>query len=200
MFRYVMLACGLWITLAGIGVQAQEDGHPLEAAELIHVLDVSQTIDAATATLDWAYADTLGFVVHLTIADLPPDLQQSLFQTVTVSAKLRDTAGYEFSFQGGGFGPPDGAGKLAGTISYYPQAVRQDVNTGEWQVENDYFRNRYETLPNELALQFELSLVDPNSQYAPVPDATGQTPPTTDPASEPVGPFLFAFSIPLPAP
>ena len=173
---------------------AQDGTHPLVEARLATPLNLSQTIDPVTATLDWAYADTQGFTLQVTVTGLTPDLQQALTGALTSTAKLRDTMGNEFSFQGGAVGQPDSEGTMVNVFTYYNQAVRQNGET--WEIDNDYFNSQYETLPTSLDLQFELSFVDPNTLYAPEEGA----PPTATPAVDPVGPFVFDFTVPLPAP
>jgi hypothetical protein len=102
--------------------------------------------------------------------------------------------GNEFSFQGGAVGQPDSGGRMVSVFTYYNQAVRQNGDT--WEIDNDYFNNQYETLPETLDLQFELNFVDPNTLYAPEQGAS----PTATPAIVPIGPFMFDFTVPLPAP
>lgn len=176
------------------GLYAQDGSHPLVEAGLATPLNLSQTIEPVTATLDWAYADTQGFTLQVTVSGLTPELQQAVNDSLTSVAKLRDTLGNEFSFQGGAVDQPNSEGRMVSVFTYYNQAVRQNGET--WEIDNDYFTNQYETLPASLPLQFELSFVDPNLLYAPVTGAA----PTPTPAIAQVGPFVFDFTVPLPAP
>lgn len=173
---------------------AQNGTHPLVEAGLATPLNLSQTIDPVTATLDWAYADTQGFTLQVTVTGLTPELQQALTGALTSTARLRDTMGNEFTFQGGAVGQPDSEGTMVNVFTYYSQAVRQ--NGEMWEIDTDYFNNQYETLPSSLDLQLELNFVDPNTLYAPEEGAS----PTATPAVDPIGPFLFDFTVPLPAP
>ena len=68
---------------------AQENEHPLVTMGLIHEVKLSQTIDDVTVTLDWVYADTLGFVLQTTLAGLPPEVKLAF---EAVSDQLRAVA------------------------------------------------------------------------------------------------------------
>lgn len=122
-----------------------------------------------------------------------------MFGPVISNTKLRDTAGNEFSVGGSQINPPDEeSGAISTIINYYPQAILRDSQTDEVIVDNDYFRNQYDTLPTEIALQLELNIADPATFYGSLPAGNGQD--TPEPAFEPMGPFIFEFELPLPAP
>ncbi len=135
--RLVLLALCAALLLPH-SARAQDGGDPmvdaLREAGLITDLNLSQTNEDITATLNWAYADVNQFLFELTIAGTETRMMPSVM--------LTDAAGNIFS-QAQTYFTSDTSGALVVSLAFYPQTYNLDTGV----VDTEYFQTQYGDFP-----------------------------------------------------
>ncbi len=193
-FCFTLLLLTLFGVLAGV-TSAQDNADPLvqaaDEAGLLHDLNLTQTVDGITVTLNWAYVDTQQLLVNYRVEGADPLMFNN---PITTPIILRDAEGYSFSYASAVPQPDASAADVTYTTSFYTQGMRQLEGSNEYEILNDYFRSGFATVPDEIDLQFELTfggyevpdwvMVEGiESEYAP------------GDMIEAVGPFIFNFAV-----
>ncbi|MBZ0294406.1 MAG: DUF4179 domain-containing protein [Anaerolineae bacterium] len=164
-------------------------------SDLLTTIDETQTQEGVTVTLNWVYADTQNLKVNYTLENIDPIM---LYPPYSSHATLRNAEGFMFSYANSRLEEGSTADSLTMTVDFYNQAVRPIDNSDQYEVVDNYFMNRYETLPQTLSLQLELRLGDFE-----VADWTPLDSIDTDYAIgdyvELIGPFTFDVTLPLQA-
>lgn len=193
--KFVLWLSFLTVLLSGVTSQAQDAPvwTAIQESGLVGEVGQTQTIDNVTITLNWAYVDTQRLAVNYTI-ETDRNIYD-LFSPYSTYPVLGDTEGSHFSYASSTFGFGESPHKQTWTVEYYSQAVRPGVGTDEWIIDNDYFANRFDTLPETIDLRFELKLGDFTvDEMFPIPPGSSLKP---GDVVEPVGAFQFEFNVPL---
>lgn len=161
-------------TVGDPGIQGASD------AGLFYEINQTQTINGVTVTLQRGYADLQRFAIEYTVQGLSMDRIQF---ALTSHQMLQDTMGNTFSFSSGGPTEESTTEEFRVSIQYYTQAVRQGNTPEAFIIDNDYFANQYETLPEQMDFVLTLDFYR---------DSFGE--PIVE---NPPEPFVFEFSIPL---
>lgn len=158
-------------------------------AEMVTVVEESQTFDDKTLTLHWVYADVNRFALSYTISGLenPPEGDMtSPFWSPEVT--LSDAqSGAVFSFAQSWGLPDETTGDIQFYNGFYSQAMRPNVPANTSAIDNDYFLNEYGGVPETLTLQVSITL-------------NLQPPSFAEPPVETVGPYEFTVEVLMMAP
>lgn len=149
-------------------------------ADLITVLNVEQTHEGVTVVLDYAYADSNRLSLAYHMDGEAPNGTDYRFSSETIT----DSQGHEFVspiFGGGGGG---GGGSSDSDVHSYSQS-----QSGSYDLLS------LENLPDALQMRVEIGVdrLTYPTPSAPVENAVPVAPIST----EPVGPFVFEFSLPV---
>lgn len=180
-----MLAIGVVAFAASRLLQISDPGlQGASEADLITVLNLEQTIEGVTVILDYAYADANRLSLSYSMAGEAPNGIDYRFST----ERIVDSQGREFAapmFGGGGGG---GGGSSDSDVHSYSQSQNASYDLGPM-----------DELPDELQMRVEIGvdrLVYAN-ETPEAPTDEGLSVPMPVSAIEPIGPFVFEFTLPV---
>jgi hypothetical protein len=191
----VVVAVAALVSAVGYAYyQSRMDDPGLQAvdnASLITYLNLSQTIDGMTVTVDYAYADANRISVSYSASGSVPIASSYVFGDV----KFMDDQGHEFrDLLSGGGGGGGGGG---------PEATEMQVT---FNANGSYDATVIQDAPDKLNLRLEITLAQMNDSWllpngTTVPNTNGLPDPNAQSVSVPtgkqVGPYIFNFTIPF---
>jgi hypothetical protein len=175
--------------------QSRMDDPGLQAvdnADMVTHLNLSQTIDGMTVTVDYAYADANRISISYSASGNVPVASSYVFGDV----KFTDDRGHAFRdlLSGGGGGGGGGGG---------PEATEMQVM---FNANGSYDATVIQDAPDKLNLRLEITLAQMNDGWllpngTTVPNTNGLPDPNAQsvsvPAGKQVGPYIFNFTIPF---
>ncbi len=201
MFRkpFWIVLCLLVVSIAGVAQAQDAPGEdPLitaaREAGLLHELNLTQTLDDISVTLNWAYVDTQQLILNYTVTGADPLMLNASFAITPIV--LRDAEGYQFSYSRAMPLPDATADSTTVTAHFYNQAIRQIAGSDQYEVVDDYFHTHFDRVPAEIALQMALTLGGYEVPEWVITEGVESAYSVGDDVPA-VGPFTFDFTVPV---